>query len=162
MDGDARPRVNRASATHLAMLLQVAILTVCGGEADLDSASLPESDAVIVRGQVRMKLDTRKLMSVETLIAAYWPRQPRWLQTHKGKDTQVAVRNRTHCDIRGGPLGPAIIGGIGDSGTRGAAQMLAEGFGFEMCPKPNRCNKARDNTVMFKLLGNKVRAVVMG
>ena len=76
-------------------------------------------------------------------------------------------RSRAHCVVRGGPLGPVIIGGIGVSGTRGAAQMLAEGFGFEMCPKPSnnashkiagwsKCNSARDNTVMFKLQGNKL------
>ena len=34
-----------------------------------------------------------------------------------------------------GTQGPVIIGGIGDSGTRGVAKILSHGLQFEMCPR---------------------------
>lgn len=51
---------------------------------------------------------------------------------------------------------PTIIGGIGDSGTRGAASLLKDGLNFSMCPGSSGCNKAGDNTVFFKLGGSEV------
>ena len=79
----------------------------------------------------------------------------------------IRVGGPPSCSLPGaGPHGPAIIGGIGDSGTRGAAQLLADGLDLHMCPrlttagrrgrKRGGCNTARDNVAMFHLYGGKV------
>jgi hypothetical protein len=54
-----------------------------------------------------------------------------------------------------GPRGPVIIGGIGDSGTRGARLLVDAITGYKTCPVPG-CNEAGDNTLMFRFTAGRV------
>eukprot|EP00041_Stephanoeca_diplocostata_P037727 m.1441085 g.1441085 ORF g.1441085 m.1441085 type:complete len:104 (+) comp25094_c0_seq39:551-862(+) len=48
--------------------------------------------------------------------------------------------------------GPIIVGGIGDSGTRGVHGLIQSAFHVPMCPG-SKCNGAGDNSLFFKFFG---------
>lgn len=54
-----------------------------------------------------------------------------------------------------GPRGPVIVGGIGDSGTRGARLLVDALTGYQTCPVPG-CNEAGDNVLMFRFTAGRV------
>lgn len=100
------------------------------------------------------------------VVGSFWTKLPRWLSRETNlRAFTVGADDLERCDIKAiqqSGVGPAIIGGIGDSGTRGVAQLLQDGFGFEMCPKPHKCNKARDSALTMKLSGRHVLEATNG
>eukprot|EP00729_Bicosta_minor_P007700 gene7700-10379_t len=96
-------------------------------------------------------------VDVLKLMAAHYRKLPRWM-TKMAESNQLATVSTTHrkCILgNGGPLGPVIIGGIGDSGTRGMAGLVEQAFDYNMCPYPHKCNKASDNSTPHRF-GKKI------
>ena len=110
-------------------------------------------------------------------VSAHAYGKPMWRRVARGPERLVPVGAGAglHCPVPEEAAPPVLVSGVGDSGTRGLAMLVRDGFGYTFCPTtPGKgkqtatpgslsgCNAAGDNPKFFHDTGAFPMAIFKG